>query len=455
MKAAQFELEQEYDIERRRLINRSILGWGIARGFMLHGAHSGCKCQEPPNVDADLITVDPGLALDRHGREAVWSKAAFLNRSNTFTLASGDGGCQVKSIDTLGPGCYLLSVHYAEQPYCDVKLPDECGCPRHEKNFVCETAVFSLRAIKECPCGEPGCPSPTPCDCDCACGSSHSCLCSWTREFDTSDCGQFCAWNGFHLDPADGVPLACISICSPGDACTSLTGWIHDECTPRRILKNNELLYDLMRGGCLARIESLSWGAWHRKKDEVPWKEFVAMFDSGENTGASQKTNLSVTFTGPVKADTVTTDCFLLEFIVEGEDTGWLSPRLAPVTGVECDPPHAGDPGGTTRKATLCVDYGWFQELISVATKVRREGATVRISVNGDYILDCHGQAVDANARGFALQVNPGEKPAASGDNVPGGLLISTFRVAKDTEPRSRTDYRRAVTQEEEERHEL
>jgi hypothetical protein len=444
MKAAQFQLEQDYSIERRRLINRAILGWGVARGFSLHGEHGPCELKDGEQREADSISVGQGFALDRHGREILWTHPSFLNPTNTFTFAEGEGGCKVKSIEGLSPGCYLLSVHYAERPYGDAKLPDECGCPRHEKNFVCENAVFSVHPVAKCPCGDHDCPPHVPCGC-----GSHSCLCYWTKKFEVWDCDTPCPWKGFNFDPTDGVPLACIWISDAGDDCCSLKGWIHEQCEPRRILKSNDLLYDLIRGCCLTRIESLSWGGWHRHKEAVPWKDFVAMFDAGEPAGGCQKTKLAVTFTGPVKTDTVTPDCFLLEFIVEGEDTGWLSPRFAPITDVFCDPRHAGDPEGTTRKVTLCVDYGWFQELISIATKVRREGATVRISVNGDYILDCRDQSVDANARGFALQGKPGQA-SASGNGTPGGVLVSIFRVGKDANPRSRSEHRLAANQEEE-----
>jgi hypothetical protein len=41
LKAEEFSIEQAYGIERRRLLNRSVVGWGVVRGFSLE--------QEEPN----------------------------------------------------------------------------------------------------------------------------------------------------------------------------------------------------------------------------------------------------------------------------------------------------------------------------------------------------------------------------------------------------------------------
>jgi hypothetical protein len=55
---ADFEVEQDYLIERRRLINRTMLGWGVAEGFAITPGEAG-------------ITVRPGMAFDARGRELV------------------------------------------------------------------------------------------------------------------------------------------------------------------------------------------------------------------------------------------------------------------------------------------------------------------------------------------------------------------------------------------------
>jgi hypothetical protein len=51
------ELEQRYHIEKRRLLNRMLQGAGVVSGLGVVGSEEG------------KVTVEPGFALDRYGRE--------------------------------------------------------------------------------------------------------------------------------------------------------------------------------------------------------------------------------------------------------------------------------------------------------------------------------------------------------------------------------------------------
>ena len=55
-----FELETDYAIRQRRLLNRLVLGYGVVCGLNVELTSGGHK-----------IIVGPGLAIDRHGREIV------------------------------------------------------------------------------------------------------------------------------------------------------------------------------------------------------------------------------------------------------------------------------------------------------------------------------------------------------------------------------------------------
>lgn len=55
--AADFELEQRYHIEKRRLLNRMLQGPGVVSGL---GVTAG---------DGQTVVVEPGFALDSYGRE--------------------------------------------------------------------------------------------------------------------------------------------------------------------------------------------------------------------------------------------------------------------------------------------------------------------------------------------------------------------------------------------------
>jgi len=438
MKAPEFDMEQRYGIERRRLLTQAIAGWGLVRGLAIEGKRPLPGHEMPPEPEPAPFRVSPGLALDPHGREIVLTCSTTLGADNTFLV--GDG-CELRSVDKLQSGRYVLAIHYAERLLGDAALPADCCDTKTEKNYVCETVLFSLRKqdCEECPCGERPCPSPCECcgrhtrHCGCDERSRNSCLCEWTLEAKAPACpGKPCTWRGYELYPQDGVDLACVKVCKPCDDCRPLEGWIADDCTPRRIVKNNDLLYDLIRGCDLTRIKCLSWGEWHRRKERVPWDEFASKI-YGETTDCRDvKTGFAVEFSGPVLAETVRADCFSIQFTVGDGDEwrGWYLTRSVPITRI-LKPHHPGDPLETTRCVTLCVHPHWCEKLTCDESKVRAHGARVLIEVRGDFILDCHGQPVDANARGFALRKEPGKPVRPSGNGKPGGTLASTFTVER------------------------
>ena len=482
MRADEFRLEQAYGIERRRLVNRAVLGWGVVQGLGLEGVtsqHGRCddslapppwpvdetpqgdyaqQAQQPaaaaateqtlpvPSpgtaVSAGTLTVAPGLALDTYGREIVLVERIALSPDNTFLRTSGASGCATESVANALPGRYVLAVHYAERRMGEAYVRDGCDCSRPEKNFVCETAVFSLRPLGECPCecGEPPCPH-----CDCACDAcktalraTHACMCHWTTNAKVAGPpGRLCDWNGYEVDPHASVDLACVTLSTSDDKCKPLVFTaVDDACGPRRLVKNNQLLYDLMRGCDLTRIDRISWGAWHRSPDLMPWKTFTGLLGTAVANPDDQptvKTGLHVHFSGPVQVRTVTPDCFAIRFIVTGEDTGWYEKRLVPVVGVEPDARDPNDPPDTTRGVALVVQSQWQQEVLQRANKLRTEPATVHVEVYGDFILACDGQAIDASARGFALWEPEGvtTPPEPSGNGSPGGTFLSVFRIAQ------------------------
>src|SRR4051812_49103196 len=57
---ANLELEQEYGIRQRKLLNRLVLGWGVVCGLDVEVSDDGTR-----------VRVLPGLGIDRAGRELV------------------------------------------------------------------------------------------------------------------------------------------------------------------------------------------------------------------------------------------------------------------------------------------------------------------------------------------------------------------------------------------------
>src|SRR5260221_9661250 len=94
MRTEEFETEQHYLIRRRRLINRSVLGWGVVYGFPLSlprprreddgRAEGGDDRREDEAAALPQVKVGAGLALDRHGREIELVEPVELGPQNTF-----------------------------------------------------------------------------------------------------------------------------------------------------------------------------------------------------------------------------------------------------------------------------------------------------------------------------------------------------------------------------------
>src|SRR5829696_6003532 len=72
--ADSFRIEQKYAIERRRLLNRAIHGWGVVYGY-------GIDLQKPQDANADTppcgLKITAGLALDQCGRELLETGSAI------------------------------------------------------------------------------------------------------------------------------------------------------------------------------------------------------------------------------------------------------------------------------------------------------------------------------------------------------------------------------------------
>lgn len=416
MGVEEFRLEQRYFIERRHLINRTVIGWGVVGGFHLPS--------EPP-----LARVGPGFALDRHGREVVLVDETALAPANLMLLARVDNCWRPEDLGRCKPGRYVLAVHYAERWMDDANVGGPCGCERPEKCFVCETAVFSIRPLGEdkCPCAEESCGKdaspPRACTCCApdACsgsGSRHACLCQWVdaapaiREVD-----GLCEWNGYRVALSDAVDLGCISVEEADDKCHPIkVGGIDDACGPRRIVKGNDLLHDLVRGCDLTRIVEVSWQDWFNK-DRVAWDTFADMFADTANG----RTKFAVTFSRPVRRVTLDRHAIVMTAICRKSATGWYEERRIPIRELDSGP---ATPDGMTTQCHVVVSSHWLHDEIPPEADSWLAGRdfSFEIEIRGDQILDCHGLRVDAEAGSRSL-------PTPSGNGSPGGTFRSCFRV--------------------------
>lgn len=491
-----FRVEQHYLVERRRLLNRAIHGWGVVYGYAIKSA--------PPNecrgeTVSGRLTIGPGLALDKCGRELVQTE--MIERALDDVIVLDEKGTRIHPSPDCDPeampkpvpkrdlqqayrpqrlqdvvvdpnqdprpyppqnpqpsptptrACWLLSVHYAEQAIGPVTINDPCSCERHEWDHVCETVRYSLRRVD---CDE--CCNELPCELECDCGTGAcceepvpdanaklnpegprkackpftrggcQCLCEHLTSLQPGDeCCSLCEIEEpcarVRVDLRHGVPLACVWLVQ--DDCDR---WAFDTeveaCGPRRLVKRNDLLFDLIQGCDLTRISAIGWAKWHRSKAHIPWPHFAASFGKEDplNSDRNITSDYWVEFSRPVRADTVRADCFTMTIIVAEDEAGWGEVRRVPIVDV-VPWGRPGLPQGHITRATLVVDAGWVHDAtVSRKTIFNQDEALVEIEVFGDYIVDCNGQTVDANVRGLCA--------VPSGNGAPGGTLRSNFRVA-------------------------
>jgi hypothetical protein len=456
-----YEIEQRYGIERRRLINRAVIGWGVVYGWPI--------ALEPASARGTPagLRLGAGLALDQCGRELVQVGPARLTLADLLAFdASGKllrppkPGCE--SATTPSPwanassNCWLLRVHYAERLIAPVNpktacscecVPCTCGCTVRQWDQLCESVQFSLQPVA---CGQ--CCAGNGCELDCECASKpccseavrpiknfdceqpppppHNmprggcrCLCEYiTRLSPGCECGELCEIDRtLSVDLHNGVSLACVAL--EQDPCGN---WgisaVLEDCGPRRLVKRNDLLFDLIRGCDLTHIKKIGWADWHRRTSLVKWHPFADSFGHfGPGDLVSVTKDYWIEFSRPVRCATMNSDCFAMRIIISDEESGWGQVLRVPIVDVQL---NAAPGAETATEARLVVDAGWVSEaILGRRVMFDQHVARVEIEVRGDFILDCNGQAVDANAVGLA--------PYPTGNGTPGDTFLSTFRVER------------------------
>ncbi|MEO7496036.1 MAG: hypothetical protein ABIT83_18655 [Massilia sp.] len=403
MTPAAFKTEQDYLVGRRRLINAAIHGWGVVRGLAVSA----------PADTPGKLAIGAGVALDRHGRELVQLAP------RTLALADVLSPAQIKQAeDPECSTCWILRAHYAERREQPVKVCDHCGCERTEWESARETIAYTLAPIDCDECSAPPVLGERYCDCDGnpdggagALGDRgpHACLCAHLCEQPAPHPpASLCEVRpGLFMDPHHGVRLACVTLAK--DACGKLAfGGVSEGCAPRRLVIGNDMLYDLIRGRDLTRIDAVSWTAWLANDVKVDWKDFAAMFHADQ-----AQTGFTLTFSGPVQPATLTANAFVIRVTFNEATGGWGETLRIPMRR-----PHYDDASHTV---TLAVSKRWVSdEILQENSRFRGSDAIVEIEARGDLILDLCGQAVDANARAIAWP---------SGNGSPGGSHLSVFTV--------------------------
>jgi hypothetical protein len=448
-----FRVEQRYLLERRQLLNRAIHGWGVVYGYPVTSSAIG------------EFSIGPGLAFDKPGRELIQVEnrqigpkdlLLFDEKSDRTDLDRAMAEARRVGIR---PGeasiriCWLLSVHYAEQKEGQVDVKDPCSCEHREWDRTCETVHYSLRQV---PCDK--CCEDINCELTCGCGSGRCCeepaattpesvptkdepsraslgkpvrrggcrcLCDYLTSQSFTEHGHLREIEGpcgsIWVDPAHGVPLACVYL-----VYDPRLGWKFevDPCGPRRLVKRNDLLFDLIRGCDLTRISKIGWEQWHRDQQPlVSFPDFSAALGPPGRQEVEYVTNdFWVRFSRPVREETLRPDCFAMTVMSVEREGGWREIRRVPIVRIATKQ-EKDDPDGHVSEARIVVEGSWLEDGVRGRRSLFLGGETwVEVEVRGDFIIDCNGQAVDANAVGLS--------PFPTGNGTPGGTFVSSFRVA-------------------------
>jgi len=439
MTAEDFRKEQDYMIERRRLINRAVIGWGVLNGGLKVIRSKECSADDNKSSPAPApvpVHVTQGVGLDREGREIVVVEDSLpLTGQNTFIREAKRFVDLHKGLE----GKFVLRIHYAEEDVGESYLPSTDCFAKPERRYVRESVVFSLTSVgsvggeshdnsvkklvvidraslslknsellnKVRPEADAECPQ-------CANDEPYASgvldlridLDDWNNGAPI-EAGEPCDKNGLRIS-REGLILGvledvrfdnCSGVLATAIKCTNL----------RRIAKSNDLLYALQLRWDLTRITDISWKKWHESKTEIKHCDFKSAVENG----------LEITFSKPIKD--FSQECVSVQFTTPvGADTGWRHNYIAPViTSLKC---------GSRETLTVKFEKGCSDEIGSERSIFMYVGATVTIEIYGDLILDVNGLPVDANARGTGV---PGVGGFETGNGTPGGTFRSTFKVGK------------------------
>jgi hypothetical protein len=453
---ADYRAEQGYLIQRRRMVNRTVLGWGVIAGF-------------PVTTNAEGgVAVGQGVAFDRRGRELVACEGVVLAAAgDVLWLQRRTDGCITAGAKPAA-GRYRLDAHYAECLIDGVRIDDGCGQASCEWNHVCETVVYALwpdggRQRPDCmppryPTGECKQPDgsewvPVPDEQAKAAEvddrGPHGTLCRWSRDWRDREDLDPCKLTPLDksgrlsVDFGAGVALAYVEVAQDKCGDFVLTS-VDEECSPRRLVRTNDLLFDLIRGCDLTRIQDIGWRCWHELPvPTVSFRNFREMFvpplrlarapadstegdDEPETEYPPVDTRFWVCFSAPVQIASLTRDVMTMTLIRREPDEDLGNVLRIPIVDLVAEATAPSDPPGTTRCMRPRVSYQfWRGELTDDASGFERRPILVEIEIRGDLILDWAAQAVDGNAIGRRLP---------TGNGTPGGDFVSAFSVRRGGE---------------------
>ena len=414
--AHDFTEEQRYHIDKRRLHNLALHGWGTVCGL---------RVKPHPHCPALRIVVEPGLALDGCGREVrllaevelILPKPAETPKpqdpcppdpSTTEPVpepedeaedepeGEGEEAEESRRKPHHGhAGLLWVCLRYCEIAEQFSPAPfDECACASmaQKPNAICESYRLEL-TTKEPSCVE-------------EIEKHHRC--------DYDNCSEL--YESLLKDrkpvPYDCIPLAVIRHYHPGCEVTPemIDNWSHRPFLPSVHLLDRiaHCLIRKLPRHKLTRISNINW----THGSDLHCHEFLQRF-IGQEHGHDQ--GFEIRFDGPVRPEGINRRTFQAMVVHHSTrpDHGWRM-EIAPAKVEVLSDEHI----------RLCIDREYARQHLD------RHHFDLYITLKCNVIVDHHGRPVDGDllARieedGSAYYVD-----APTGDGVPGGLFESWIRV--------------------------
>ncbi len=403
MTSRDFQDEQCYFNEKRRLINRTVHGWGVV-----------CGLNVKETEDKKMVEVTPGLAIDCCGREILVCDGV---KDRYVPLTPEEHECDQKKI--------IKKMHIADEKIAICLEYNECkreivnlpsiGCDKtdeQEYNRIRDrwkiTPIHIPRHFEY----EPFCQRTT----DEKEKSLHRYLCDKITKGDKKSKGCL------HCPECPCIILAIVTVNN---------GKVKeiDTCGHRKLVYNNQLLFDQIRcyHGDLPRVTGIEW-SYETNSDnrsdliepmtEIPVNSSV--HDRTIQWGEFIKTNgVKVTFNKSMDHGSINKHTFLIAMITIEHSTRYRILKYIPSQEFELTD---NTTEGTT-SATFKFEKKWIEDELEdkerSAITQSREGADFEILLRGSSIFSEEGKALDGSFSG----VFP------SGNGTQGTEFVSWFHV--------------------------
>lgn len=403
------------ELERQRIINQAIHGFGVVMGYGLAVLED-----DTPDLRHRQLEIGDGLALDRYGRMLVWKRGCIgmddlvgpqPREAGTYTLFAHYAVRSPEAQDcTLLHGTQSLwteeKVVFSLRPGCKER---ECGCPEHPSDRCVGHREYVNRRVGGLP-GKTSSVEPSP---------DVKSLLKRPNPPHASSCDREWAYD---LDPWVGVPLACVEICDLTRGHGNAGGETHEDesadCDPRwgfcpasepntigvrPLVYRNPLLYELTRCCDMdaPRVKEISWQDWVNRgwKDDEPvsWEDFTGAIEDPEK-------GFTVRFSKPVDAATVHEASFFITAFYQDDDAAWRSYRIPAGSVVPMGESGKADVAHLFLDESIEDHKEWLRSEIWTKRSHlfgRFRGCRIEVTIRGQLLRDECGRMLDTRPIGL------------------------------------------------------